>query len=423
MINTGQFTDKRVTVVGLARSGLACANLLARLGARVTVSELQDSAALRRVAASLDPAVAVEFGGHTPRTIKESDLVVVSPGVPRESPVCAWAHEAGVAVCSEIEVAWRLCPAPVIAVTGSCGKTTVTTLIGRVLESSGRRAFVCGNIGTPFCRVVPEVAEGDCVCLEISSFQLEQVHTFKPWIAVMLNFSRNHLDRHRDMQEYLEAKKRIFRCQDARDYLVLNAADPVLAPLASEARSRAVFFREQDGLSANEAAVRAVAGIAGVADACVQEALCGFRGLPHRMEDAGSVAGVRFINDSKATLVESTVWALRSLCGEGILIAGGRDKGVDYSGITAEARGKVRKLLLIGEAAPLIESAVKGALEIERAPTLEEAVARAFRLARAGDWVLLSPMCSSFDMFANYEERGEAFKRAVRGLVETPAHS
>ena len=419
MVNTDYFKGKKVTIVGLARSGLASANLLFDLGAEVKITDSQDNASIRTNAAKLNSKdIKVELGRHSQEFIKDSDIVVVSPGVINTSLPMIWAQEFGILVISEIEVAAILCPGKLVAVTGSSGKTTVTTLIGKVIEASGRKAFVCGNIGNPFCAEVAKMSAKDYACLEISSFQLERIKNFKPNIAVMLNFSRNHLDRHKDMQEYLEAKKHIFLNQDKNDFLVLNGNDSVIKGLAKEAHSKVIYFHEGSGLNPNQAAVIAVASIIGIDRKLCLEVFREFRGLEHRLEYVAEINGIRFINDSKATVAESTVWAINNIPSSIILIAGGRDKGVDYASIIDAAGKKVRTAILIGEARKKIAEAISAALNVEEAASLKEAVIRAFEKASSGDCVLLSPMCSSFDMFSNYEERGKAFKEIVFDLVK-----
>ena len=417
MRNPEYFIDKKVTVVGLARSGVACANLLYTLGARVRVSDHADTPAVRNAAARLSSKdIEVERGGHDEQRIKGSELLVLSPGVPAQSKPVRWAAEAGIPVLSEIEIGWMLCPATVIAVTGSTGKSTVATLIGRVLEASGRRAFVCGNIGTPFCAEVARMEEGDFVSLEVSSFQLECIRTFTPKIALILNISRNHLDRHRDMQEYVQAKARIFMNQGPEDFLVLNAHEELLKGLDRGPRSRVVFFSESDRYNPNQAAVVEVALLLGIEEALCRKVFAEFKGLPHRAEFVDEIQGVRFINDSKATVAESAAWAIRNIPSRLVLIAGGRDKGVDYRMILEAARAKVKEVVLIGEARGLIRQALEKDLPVSDAATLEDAVRRAFALASPGEYVLLSPMCSSFDMFRDYEHRGESFRQAVSAL-------
>jgi UDP-N-acetylmuramoylalanine--D-glutamate ligase len=361
--------------------------------------------------------IKVELGRHTRGFIEGGDLVIISPGVmPYAQPVL-WADELGIPVISEIEFAAGLCPAKIIAVTGSNGKTTVTTLIGKVIEADNRRVFVCGNIGTPFSSLVNKMKEGDLVSLEVSSFQLEKIRKFKPGVAVILNITRNHLDRHKDMQEYIDAKKRIFMNQDGSDFLVLNADDPVLSQLAKEARSKVVFFKHSGTLNPNQAAVTAVGSILGIGREKMQKVFDGFTGLEHRLEFVAEINRVRFINDSKATTADSAKWALENIDAPVLLIAGGRHKGVDYGLIKEVARNKVKELILIGEARADIERALAG-FKIDSAMTLDDAVRKAFSRASPGDCVLLSPMCSSFDMFSDYEERGRVFKESVRKLAK-----
>lgn len=417
MRNTGYFKGKNITVVGAARSGIACANLLFELGARVSISDSSDNASTRQAIAGLkSPEIKFELGAHSAGFIRSRDMIVVSPGVPFHAGPLSLAREENIPVLSEIEIGWMLCPAAVIAVTGSNGKTTTATLIGRVIEESGSRAFVCGNIGRPFCAQVALMRDCDFTVLEVSSFQLETIRDFKPKVAVMLNFSRNHLDRHKDIEEYLEAKKRIFMNQDKNDFLVLNADDPVVSRLTDKAKSRVLFFSKEDNSNPNYAAVMSAATALGIGTDVCLEVFDGFKGLEHRLEYVASIKGVNFINDSKATTAESCLMALRSTPGAVILIAGGRDKGVDYSIICSEAKDKVKRAILIGEAKGKISGVLKGWVNFEEAASLVDAVKAAFKGASAGDTVLLSPMCSSFDMFSNYEERGTVFKAAVRDL-------
>ncbi|MCX5705934.1 MAG: UDP-N-acetylmuramoyl-L-alanine--D-glutamate ligase [Candidatus Omnitrophica bacterium] len=417
MRNTEYFKERKVLVVGLARSGVAAANLLFDLGSDVGVTDNQDNTITRANAKLLKTnRIKLELGSHCETNIRNAELLVVSPGVPNNAPPVLIADKLQIPVISEIELGWMLCPGIVIAVTGSGGKTTVTTLIGKVIEASGGKSFVCGNIGKPFTSEVAKIQPQDFVILEISSFQLERIKDFKPKIAVMLNLSKNHLDRHADMQEYLDAKKRIFMNQDSLDYLVLNSEDPVIKGLAKEAKSKVVFFSQSQDLNPNQAAVAAVAGLLGIGKGVCDKVFAEFKGLEHRMEFVREAGGVRFINDSKATLAESCIWAIKNIPSKVILIAGGKDKGVDYRVILDAARDKVKKVIVIGEAREKIKSALSGDLLIEEAGTLPEAVRNAYRDALKGDYVLLSPMCSSFDMFSDYEERGRVFKEAVIAL-------
>lgn len=416
MRNIGYFKGKKITVVGLARSGLACANLLSSLGSEVSVTDNQDNELTRLNAAKLLKNIRIELGVHSEQSVRGRDLVVISPGVPNEALPVKLAGKLNIPLISEIEVASILSCATLIAITGSAGKTTVTTLIGKLLEAAGRNVFVCGNIGKPFCGEIEKIKETDFVCLEVSSFQLEGISTFKPKIAAILNFAPNHLDRHKSLQEYLTAKKRIFMNQDKDDYLVLNALDPALKQLGSKARAKLVYFSEEKALNPNQAAVLAIASILGIEKELSLSVFKAFKGIEHRLEYVAEIRNIKFINDSKATTADSTSWALKNIGEPVVLIAGGRDKGVDYRSILEEARHKVKEVILIGEAKDKIRQAIGAALAVDEAVSLEEAVNKAFSKASSGDCVLLSPMCSSFDMFSDYEERGRVFKKAVYKL-------
>lgn len=419
--NQEYFKNKKITVVGLARSGLACANLLYELEAEVSITDCNDNDSIRFNLEKLKPKnIRSELGRHTQQFIKGKDLVVVSPGIPDTALPIIWAGQFNIPVISEIEVAWVLCPATVIAITGSNGKTTVTTLVAKALEAKAKKVFLCGNIGNPFSGEVSKMKGDDFVSLEVSSFQLGKIQRFKPKISVVLNFSRNHLDRYNNMQEYLEAKKRIFMNQDKDDYLVLNYEDLRVRELAKEAKAKVVYFcrEETRTLNPNQSAVLAIASILGIGRESVFGVFEEFKGIEHRLEFVAEINKIKFINDSKATTVDSTLWALKNIAEPVILIAGGRDKGSDYSAISDLMQKKAKEAILIGEAKDKIKEALMGGLPIHEVSTLEEAVSLAFSKAKPGDCVLLSPMCSSFDMFSSYEERGEVFKKAVYELAK-----
>lgn len=419
MLNSAYFKNKKVTIVGLARSGVACANLLYKLGAIVRVTDIQDNPRSRKACIELcSTEIEVELGRHSQDLIKWADLVVISPGVPLNSLCVNWAKEFNKLLISEIEVASMLCPAQIIAVTGSNGKTTVTTLIGKLLAASKKKVFVCGNIGNPFCNEVQMMQEGDFVVLELSSFQLETIKDFKPKIAVILNLTPNHLDRYNNMQEYAEAKKRIFINQDQGDFLVLNGNDPLLSAVVSKVKSKVVLFTQEDGFNPNQSAVRAVGRILGVELEQMQKVFQEFKGIEHRLEEVAEINGVKFINDSKATTADSAVWAISNIAAPIILIAGGRHKGIDYRVILDVAKDKLVDAFLIGEAKDIIAADLsQGGFRIEKVDTLKEAVTKAYAQAKPGYSVLFSPMCSSFDMFTSYEERGRAFKGIVLDLA------
>ncbi len=418
MRNADFFRNKKVTILGLARSGLSCANLLSGLGVEVSVTDNQDNQLTRSTAQKLkSPDTKVELGAHTREFIKGRDFLVISPGVADSALPVVWAKEYAIPVVSEIEVAAILCPAPIIAITGTNGKTTVTTLIGRVLEAAGKDAFVCGNIGNPFSGEIKNIKESGFVVLEISSFQLEHINTFKPKISVMLNISRNHLDRYSDMQAYLEAKKRIYMNQDESDYLVLNFQDSLIRDLAGKAKAKTVYFYEDKDLNPNQSAVLAVGSVLGIDKKLIRDVFSGFKGVEHRLEEVAWINGVKFINDSKATTVDAAIWGFKNTLGPVILIAGGREKGNDYASIACLAKEKIKEAILIGEAKDRMRRAFEGLFPLKEAVTLEDAVGAAFSDAESGDCVLFSPMCKSFDMFKDYEERGRAFKKAVKRLA------
>jgi UDP-N-acetylmuramoylalanine--D-glutamate ligase len=437
-----EWTHKKVTILGAQRSGLALAKLVTHLGGKAKISEMRGEHCLPEdfKAWARQHSVAFEFGGHTPAFIGDSDCVVLSPGVSIRSPVVDWAQAGHIPVLGEIEFAFQFCAKPVIAVTGSNGKTTVVTLIHEVLKMAGYRLCLCGNVGTPFAEYVLGSGDKDFFVLEVSSFQMESLlepssefrrnwrkdgvcfKGFKPYIAVILNFSQNHLDRHNDLQEYFNAKTKIFLNQDAQDYAVLNARDERLTPLASQINSRVKYFNSPADFIGKEdnpnfSAVRTVAEILGISQYLCEGVLRSFRGVEHRMEWVREVDGVNFINDSKATTAQAAVWALERLNSPVVMICGGRDKNIDFSVTTPLVRKKVRKMLAIGEAREKLKRTFDGIVDLEECPTLENAVHRAREVACQGDCVLLSPMCASFDMFANYEERGRRFKDIVRGLI------
>lgn len=407
--------NKKVTVIGLARSGQATVELALRLGARVKISEAKTQVvsseqidAWRRLG-----ELSLEWGGHTPAFIEDSDMIVLSPGVPRQALPLEWARAKGIPIFGEVEFSWRFCPAPVIAITGSNGKTTVTTLIAQVLKRAGKRVCLCGNIGTPLAQYVLGLSQEDWVVMEVSSFQLETISDFRPHIAVFLNFSQNHLDRHKDLEEYWEAKKRIFMNQTEADFAVVNARDPALCRLAPALKSQVIFF---EGQNPNQAAVRQVARILDISEDCVAGVLADFKGVEHRLERVRQIAQVVFINDSKSTTAESGRWALESLSGSVIMICGGKDKNIDFSSLKPVVRQKVRRMIVIGEARKKLQSVFGEVTEVLEADSLQAAVLTASREARPGESVVLSPMCASFDMFANFEERGRIFKEIVQSL-------
>ena len=445
-------SGKRVVVVGAARSGIAAAELLVRRGAAVTLTDTRDR--IDEDAQLRDAGVALELGGHRADTLLGADLIVLSPGVPPTQSAIATARAAGVAVMGEMELASRWLRGRIVAITGTKGKSTTTTLTGRMLEAGGHHVLVGGNIGLALSAQVDESTDETIHVVEASSFQLESVETFHPWIAVLLNFSPDHLDRHADIAEYAAAKARIFANQSAGDWAVLNADDEASQVLAQDARSQRLLFavdadvaegvvvagdaivrRSAGGgdqalvpisavkllgrhLLADVAAAAAVASLAGVDAAAITRAVEGFTGLEHALEPVTEFAGVRFVNDSKATNVEAALRAIQSFAPGLVVLLGGKFKGGNFGDLRDALNRRGASVVAIGEAAPLVHAALDAALPVHDAADMVAAVRTAFALAAPGHTVLLAPACASFDMFVNYAERGRVFKREVLRLAE-----
>jgi UDP-N-acetylmuramoylalanine--D-glutamate ligase len=447
---------KQILVVGLARTGIATALFCAERGARVTATDARRETDLAETAAKLRAAgVALELGGHRPETFVQQDLIVASPGVPPTLPALAAARAIGVPVWSEIELAWRFLRGRLICITGSNGKTTTTSLIGHILETAGLPVQVAGNIGTPLISRVDLSSDAGFTVVEASSFQLESISAFRPDIAVLLNVTPDHLDRHGSIESYGRAKARIFENQAAEDAAVINADDAV-APQYAPSQPRVFWFsrlkhvasgcylrddeivfrcdgtesvlleRGMIGLrgSHNIENVLAAAGaarLAGVEPAAIAEGVRTFAGVEHRIEYVATISGVEYFNDSKATNVDATLKALDAFSGNLLVILGGKDKGSDYRILRQALRGRARMALLIGSAAEKIETELAGVVPVERAETLARAVRAASERAQPGDTVLLAPACASFDQFENYEHRGRIFKQLVRELEKEHA--
>ncbi len=447
---------KRVLVVGLGKSGVASALFLAAQGARVTVSDSKGPDQLRQeIPALLDRGVTVETGGHGERTFRQQDLIVVSPGVPVDVPQLAQARELGIPVIGEIELAARALRGQIVAITGSNGKTTTTALTGELIAGGGFKAVVGGNIGTPAISLAPETMSDTYVILEVSSFQLETIQEFSPKVAVLLNVTPDHLDRHGTFAGYLAAKARIFENQQASDFAVLNADDPSCIELARNVRAQVRWFSRmkevehgafvrggnivhrnggsQDIMSVSDSPLRGahnlenvlaavcVSAIVGCAPERMRATIKAFKAVEHRLDYVATIDGVEFYNDSKATNVDATIKALESFLGNIHIIMGGKHKGSPYTVLNDLLRARAKCVYTIGVAAPIIEDDVKDAVEVVRAGTLDVAVKKAAGAAQPGDVVLLAPACSSFDQFNNYEERGRAFKDAVRALERKQA--
>lgn len=410
---------KNITILGLSRSGTSAAKLLISKGANVFISEKNDTPDVRDNLKKIDSGkIKFELGRHSQNFIKDKDFIVISPGIDDQAEPVIWAKHFNIPIISEIELGFLFCPAKIIAITGSNGKTTVTTLISRVLNAAGLNTYLLGNIGRPLCEDVLKMTPDDFVSLEVSSFQLEKIRYFKPYISIILNIAVNHMDRHKNIQDYLAAKKRIFMNQDKSDWAILNFKDKYLNNLENEIQSRIVYFNQDDqaAINPNFDCVLKVADILGIKKDISLEVLNNFKGLKHRVEEVRILNGIKFINDSKSTNVTSTIWALNSIKEPVILIAGGRDKGDDFSILNKFAQ-RIKRIVLFGEAKEKIASEIyQDKIAKTYALDLEEAVRAAFGLAVSGDCVLLSPMCTSFDMFKNYEQRGEQFNHYVNCL-------
>lgn len=449
-----ELEGKRVLVVGLAKTGEALCRFLLDRGARVTVVDKQAEDKLgKRPAAWRERGVTVVTGGQDPRHFLETDLIVPSPGVP-PIPEIEAARAKGVTVLSELELASRYLRGKIVGITGSNGKSTTTTLTHKILKDAGLKAVLAGNIGKPLIAFAAASRPDQVFVTEISSFQLNYTETFKPAVAAFLNISLNHIDWHGTFENYLEAKKKILRNLDAKDAAVLNRDDPVVWPLrgmgpfaaygfsrvravvpgcylsqgrlvlADGPRERTALIRTGDiplpGAHnwENVMAAALMAHRLGVPPAVIRRSVKGFHGLEHRLERVLVLRGVTFVNDSKATTVDATIKAVQSFSRRIVLILGGKDKGADFTLLRKPMRGRVKKVILIGQAKDKIRAALEGFVPLEDAPTLREAVRSGFESAGRGEVVLLAPACASFDMFRNFEDRGRAFKREVRRLAE-----
>ena len=450
---------KNILVAGLARSGLAMTRFLTEQGARVTVTDQATADGLGDFARQAEELGArLELGGHRLETFTKADLVVISPGVPHHLGPLEKARQKGIPVIGEIELASRFIKVPIVAITGTNGKTTTTEMVGRILAASGRRVFVGGNIGNPLIEIVASHHELDVIVAEISSFQLDTTISFRPQIAVLLNISADHLDRYPDMQTYVASKAKIFTNQQPRDTAIINGNDPRVQGVKDLiAARRLTFYRSNDPATApadaaavvsadrlilqvpgsgrkvvelsnagllgahnreNMAAAALAAMSAGADLEAVKSVLNRFEALGHRLEPVATIDGVHFVNDSKATNIDAVIRALECFSGPVVLIMGGRNKGYAFNALRNHVRQRVKKLIVMGEAAAEITEMLGDlpALGTTRVSDMQEAVRTAFETAAAGETVLLSPACASFDMFGNYAERGNEFRRQVEAL-------
>lgn len=444
--------DKKFSVIGAARSGLAVARLLAGAGARVFVSESAARPAAQEELQRLQ--IPCEFGGHTARLL-DTEVLVLSPGVPSSAPPVRDALAHGITVVSELEAASWFSPGPIIAITGTNGKTTTTTLAGRMFEDARKPAVVGGNIGTAFADIVTTMTADHTAVLEVSSFQLDHVASFHPKVAVLLNITPDHLDRYEhSMDLYIRSKCRVFANQSAGDMLIYNADDDVtvgavrqyvpagvtLLPFSAHATlSTGAWVADgvmTTGINGAQTAVIPVQEIsirgthnlynamaatlaaqaAGISAASIRATLKNFKGVEHRLEHVRVLDGVTYVNDSKATNVDSVWYALQSFTAPLVVLIGGRDKGNDYGRLNDLVRKNCRAVIAIGESAEKVVTAFGGIVPVDRAATMPEAVQKARARAQQGDIVLLSPACASFDWFDNYEHRGKVFKEIVHAL-------
>jgi UDP-N-acetylmuramoylalanine--D-glutamate ligase len=441
---------RRVVVLGAARSGIAAAELLARRGASVVLSEVRRT--FDGMDRLRDAGIDLELGGHTARSLDVADLIVTSPGVPLDGPLFEGPRQRGVEIIGELELASRWLKGRMVAITGTKGKSTTTTVIARMLAASGQTVLVGGNIGVPLCSQVEASTTDTVHVVEASSFQLETTTTFRPWIALWLNVAEDHLDRHPDMAAYVAAKAAILAHQQPGDWAVLNADDPIVAEHGGAAAAQAVWFSPSGHLAegfvvdgdsivrragasvdrlipvasveltgrhmlGNVVAAAAVSWVAGVHPRAMAEGLRGFTGLEHAMEPAGRIGDVRFVNDSKATNVASARRSIESFSTGVVAIIGGRFKGGDLRDLAEPLRASGRAVVAIGEAAPLVRAALAGVVPVDDAGTMAEAVERAYTAAAPAGVVVLAPACASFDWFSDYAARGRAFKDEVSRLA------
>ena len=447
-----ELKDKNVMVVGLARTGVAVARFLALRGARVTVTDMREEESLAESLAQLaDLDIDFELGRHVPQSFLMADLIVVSPGVPMDIKPLAMARSQRRRVVSEVELASWFIDAPMIAITGTNGKTTTTTLTGEIFRACGFETFVGGNIGRPLIELASSGEQVQRVVVELSSFQLEGVENFRPTVAVLLNLTEDHLDRYESFQQYIDAKLRIFENQSSQDFAVLNLDDPLVAACAGKLKAR-VFPMSRlqelaEGISYRDGFItfshqgkvlrfgtegfrlkgvhnldNIMASLAATLllrcdGDCAFQAVSSFKGLPHRMEFVEEIDGVSWYEDSKGTNVGSVVKSLESFDSGITLIAGGKDKGGSYQPLAPLVSARVSHLILIGEARARINEALGSLTDTHLAESLEEAVALAHSLTKPGGVVLFSPACSSFDMFKDYAERAERFKALVRAIT------
>lgn len=408
---------KRVCVVGWGKSGVSLCNLLLTLKKEVKVTDNKENKSFpfSLIDKFSRKGVRFEFGGHSKNFIKDSQLVILSPGVDvQTSEAGKICQELNIPYVGEVEFAFWLTKAKFVVITGTNGKTTTTFLTFRTLKERRKRVFLGGNIGIPVSSFILDTKKGDLIVLEISSFQLETILEFRPYVAAILNIEPDHLDRYPSFREYFGAKMNIFKNQKKDDWAVLNKKSPLLHEMEKRVKSQMVTFSTEFS-NENLSCVYRIASVFGLGKADCLKVFSSFRGLPHRQQFVREFKGVNFINDSKATNPSSTIWALKNIKSPVILIAGGKDKGLDYSQIATYLK-IVKKINLLGAASGRIKSVLGSHIETEIFPSLKDAVVSSYKEAKIGDTVLFSPMCSSFDMFLNYMDRGRKFMEIVKNL-------
>jgi len=447
-----KYKNTKVLIVGFGRTCISAARFLSGIGCKINISDHRKVSELTGPLQSLkDMEINLEFGQHNEKTFLSNDWILVSPGVPMNIQPLVKARSKGIPILSDIELAYQITGLPIIAVTGTNGKTTTTTLLGEILQNAGKKVFIGGNIGVPVLDAFLQGHLYELLILEVSSFQLEGTTTFNPFIGIILNITPDHLDRYTDMEEYKLAKKRLLCNQTERDFALLNALDPWVSSLARGCKSDIYFFDtggavskgagindshviikdnaeqidlgiyKQMGLKGNHnleniMAASLAAYLIGTPKEIIAKTLREFRGLPHRLEMVRDIKGITFIDDSKGTNVGALIKAIESLDTPIILIAGGQAKGGDFSPLRELARQRIRGAFLIGEARSKIADILRDYTTVLESEDFRSAITDAYRFAKPGETVLLSPGCASFDMFEDYKDRGEQFKRIVMEL-------
>ena len=462
-----ELINKQITVVGLGKTGISTARFLIRRGAKVTVTDTGTGSPVKKAAEKLNSmGVLTHLGGHDSRFFQCADMIIISPGVPHTLQYFNDAREKGIPVIGEIELAYRFISEPIIAITGTNGKTTTTTLLGEMLEKSGIKTFVGGNIGTPLIDYIDDQQKADWLVVELSSFQLDTIELFKPRIAVLLNITDDHMDRYAGFSDYVESKGRIFENQSLEDFAVVNISDPSVRQILNLVNARQLTFGHKNAFTGtprncavidpkqgpgsqisvhmnqerewqpyleefkppgihnleNASAAILAAFAAGGSKHGINAALAGFKGLPHRLEYLAAFEGVDFVNDSKATNTDAAAKAMETYSRPQIVIMGGRDKDSDFQRLTSVVKKHVKRLVLIGEAAGKIKGILADVVDTEIAENMHDAVAKAYKASSPGDVVLLAPGCASFDMYENYKQRGDDFRQAVNRLISGDLH-